>query len=243
MRFLTCEPNLKGEENYLDEADVFEKNPLTWLQQEYYNQHPTFQESLFISQDGLRNLGEESRGSRNAANERKETKWEVELSSVEEEMGNQRKREIGDQTADVIKSKMEKTEFHDERQFDGREALRGDFLIDSNGNEEQETVLEGNKERRYKSEVEKDPVKNIERETEILKDRNVRERKYDITETSLHNLPSHIVMFSVMEDKVKEFLTHHHYYLCHKIFHSHINDGRRSQHIHIYCNQATPLRT
>ncbi|XP_064087065.1 GPI mannosyltransferase 3-like isoform X4 [Macrobrachium nipponense] len=35
LRFLTCEPNLKYEVNYTDEADVFEKNPLDWLYQEY----------------------------------------------------------------------------------------------------------------------------------------------------------------------------------------------------------------
>lgn len=35
LRFLTCEPNLKYEVNYTDEADVFEKKPLEWLHQEY----------------------------------------------------------------------------------------------------------------------------------------------------------------------------------------------------------------
>ncbi|XP_037803489.1 GPI mannosyltransferase 3-like [Penaeus monodon] len=35
MRFLTCEPNLKHQENYIDEADIFERNPMSWLQQEY----------------------------------------------------------------------------------------------------------------------------------------------------------------------------------------------------------------
>lgn len=35
MRFLTCEPNLKHQENYADEADIFERDPMSWLQQEY----------------------------------------------------------------------------------------------------------------------------------------------------------------------------------------------------------------
>ena len=71
MRFLTCEPNLKGEEDYLDEADVFEKDPLTWLQQEYYNRLPALQDSLSTSQDGAGNLGKGNRGSRYIINERK----------------------------------------------------------------------------------------------------------------------------------------------------------------------------
>lgn len=31
LRFLTCEPNLNGEENYTDEADQFYNNPAAWL--------------------------------------------------------------------------------------------------------------------------------------------------------------------------------------------------------------------
>lgn len=186
MRFLTCEPNLKGEENYLDEADVFEKDPLFWLQQEYYNRLPALQEALSTSQDGLRNL-----------------------------------------------------EFRDERQFDGSE-----ILIDSNRNEEQKTILKGKKEKTYESKVGKDAIKSrTKRKNEIIEDINVKERNYGIPKTSLTTFPSHIVMFSVMKDKVEEFLSHHHYYLCHKLFHSHINDGRRSQHIHIYCQQSTTFRS
>ena len=35
MRFLTCEPNLSHIDNYLDEADVFYKDPVQWLKKEY----------------------------------------------------------------------------------------------------------------------------------------------------------------------------------------------------------------
>lgn len=35
IRFLTCEPNLKGIDNYEDEADTFFKDPLKWIEGEY----------------------------------------------------------------------------------------------------------------------------------------------------------------------------------------------------------------
>lgn len=35
MRFLQCPPDLTGESQYLDEADMFYLNPLSWLQQEF----------------------------------------------------------------------------------------------------------------------------------------------------------------------------------------------------------------
>lgn len=35
IRFLTCEPNLNRIENYEDEADVFFKDPLKWIDREY----------------------------------------------------------------------------------------------------------------------------------------------------------------------------------------------------------------
>ena len=35
MRFLTCEPNLRKLENYIDEADQFYLNPLNWLNNEF----------------------------------------------------------------------------------------------------------------------------------------------------------------------------------------------------------------
>lgn len=31
MRFLTCEPNFKGDEKYLDEADKFYEAPMKWI--------------------------------------------------------------------------------------------------------------------------------------------------------------------------------------------------------------------
>ncbi|NXM33164.1 PIGB mannosyltransferase, partial [Oxyruncus cristatus] len=37
MRFLQCPPDLTGNENYIDEADVFYSNPLGWLNKEFYN--------------------------------------------------------------------------------------------------------------------------------------------------------------------------------------------------------------
>lgn len=35
MRFLQCPPDLTGKSQYLDEADTFYLNPLSWLQQEF----------------------------------------------------------------------------------------------------------------------------------------------------------------------------------------------------------------
>ncbi|KAH3697157.1 GPI mannosyltransferase 3-like [Dreissena polymorpha] len=35
MRFLTCEPNLKQEDNYVDEADAFYRDPVLWLKSQY----------------------------------------------------------------------------------------------------------------------------------------------------------------------------------------------------------------
>jgi phosphatidylinositol glycan class B len=32
LRFLTCEPNLEGESNYVDEADWFFERPQEWLE-------------------------------------------------------------------------------------------------------------------------------------------------------------------------------------------------------------------
>lgn len=37
IRFLTCEPNLNGINNYVDEADQFYLNPATFLSKEYNN--------------------------------------------------------------------------------------------------------------------------------------------------------------------------------------------------------------
>lgn len=34
MRFLTCEPNLSGADNYTDEADLFYQGPVEWLKTE-----------------------------------------------------------------------------------------------------------------------------------------------------------------------------------------------------------------
>ncbi len=35
MRFLTCEPNLSGQPDYIDEADIFYSDPIKWLRSEY----------------------------------------------------------------------------------------------------------------------------------------------------------------------------------------------------------------
>ncbi|ELK29309.1 GPI mannosyltransferase 3 [Myotis davidii] len=37
MRFLQCPPDLTGKSQYLDEADVFYQNPLSWLYKEFHN--------------------------------------------------------------------------------------------------------------------------------------------------------------------------------------------------------------
>lgn len=34
MRFLTCEPNLSAIPDYIDEADVFYQDPVSWLQEQ-----------------------------------------------------------------------------------------------------------------------------------------------------------------------------------------------------------------
>ena len=69
MRFLTCEPNLKQEEDYLDEADIFYEDPENWLKVEYqqkrnplpshlvYFNNLQFDISLFLSQSGYRQCG------------------------------------------------------------------------------------------------------------------------------------------------------------------------------------------
>ena len=35
MRFLTCEPNISKDPKYIDEAEVFFKQPHKWLKEEY----------------------------------------------------------------------------------------------------------------------------------------------------------------------------------------------------------------
>ncbi|XP_053784048.1 GPI mannosyltransferase 3 isoform X2 [Desmodus rotundus] len=37
MRFLQCPPDLTGKSHYLDEADLFYQNPLSWLYEEFHN--------------------------------------------------------------------------------------------------------------------------------------------------------------------------------------------------------------
>ncbi|KAF6132073.1 phosphatidylinositol glycan anchor biosynthesis class B [Phyllostomus discolor] len=37
MRFLQCPPDLTGKSQYLDEADLFYQNPLSWLYEEFHN--------------------------------------------------------------------------------------------------------------------------------------------------------------------------------------------------------------
>ncbi|CAL4239886.1 unnamed protein product, partial [Meganyctiphanes norvegica] len=39
MQFLTCEPNLKLEKDYLDEADKFDQDPLLWLKNNFKNRN------------------------------------------------------------------------------------------------------------------------------------------------------------------------------------------------------------
>ncbi|NWU93974.1 PIGB mannosyltransferase, partial [Upupa epops] len=38
MRFLQCPPDLTGNKSYIDEADMFYSNPLSWLNKEFYNE-------------------------------------------------------------------------------------------------------------------------------------------------------------------------------------------------------------
>ncbi|KAK7085194.1 hypothetical protein SK128_008232 [Halocaridina rubra] len=42
-------------------------------------------------------------------------------------------------------------------------------------------------------------------------------------------LPSHLVLFDVLVSKIKDFLRNHKYHLKHRLFHAHIEDGRRVQ--------------
>lgn len=58
---------------------------------------------------------------------------------------------------------------------------------------------------------------------------------YDPTRESRKPLPSHIIMYNVLRIRVKGFLAHHHYQLCHDLFNSHIDDGRRSKRMLIFC--------
>lgn len=116
MRFLTCEPNLLQIPNYMDEADIFETDPLAWLNQEY--------EQFFNSGMHL------------------------------------------------------------------PKAISGQAYTSAG--------------------------LNIKMHTD-------------------KTLPTHILIFDVLRDKIQDFLVRHHYSLCHEIFHSHIEDGRRSKNILMYC--------
>lgn len=129
MRFLTCEPNLLQKEHYMDEADIFEQDPLTWLHQEY---------------------GQTSSSLR--------------------------------QTDTVYDTKENAGSFADSRKH-----------------------------------VEVDDVRN------------------DFHQSVYKDLPTHLVLFDIMRDRILYFLEQHHYQLCYEVFHAHIEDGRRSKYILVYC--------
>lgn len=181
MRFLTCEPNLKGEEEYLDEADLFDNDPLTWMEREYGNQP---------------SLPFQSKGT-----EREEEK-------EADDMGSSRMEE------ERVNSKSEAEE--------GRGTEGGDIGENRRGGGTKGNTEDGNREQ-VQSHRE-----NIINESKTGEGTNMRQ-------SPPRNLPSHLVMFSVVSGKIKEFLSAHDYHLCHELFHTHIEDGRRSKHIHVYC--------
>ncbi|XP_069940978.1 GPI mannosyltransferase 3 isoform X3 [Cherax quadricarinatus] len=129
MRFLTCEPNLQQKENYLDEADIFEQDPLNWLHQEYGNTYSTLKEQVRVS------------------------------------------------------------------------GMNRDPVNTSDFGEYSELNNSSSK----------------------------------FSQSTYNDMPSHIVLFDVLKVKIENFLLEHHYQLCHEIFHAHIEDGRRSKYILIYC--------
>lgn len=257
MRFLTCEPNLKGEEHYLDEADIFEKDPLTWLQQEYGSEPTVFPESLSTSEEEGMKMGEESDGSEKMVNERKREAKEIgrrEAGLAGSMIENGRKEVKRNLAAEGMESKMEKvldTHFagvksQGERVIDQNKMSGGSFMIDSNKNEDSEGILQVEVDKTHEGKVEREYMKSGP-ETKMKvggkEDGNEKEQKYGITKIFSTNFPSHIVMFSILKEKLKDFLSDHHYHLCHQLFHSHTSDGRRSQHIHIYCWGPTTLKT
>ncbi|XP_042229036.1 GPI mannosyltransferase 3-like [Homarus americanus] len=129
MKFLTCEPNLQHKEDYMDEADVFEENPLSWLHLEYGQTSSSLSEKQIFSYD-----------------------------------------------SGITVSRLNSKEH---RQLDGL---------------------------------------NSELHQSVFK-----------------TLPTHIVLFDVLQNKIADFLAQHRYSLCHEVFHAQIEDGRRSKYILIYC--------
>ncbi|XP_050719571.1 GPI mannosyltransferase 3-like [Eriocheir sinensis] len=182
MRFLTCEPNLKGEEEYLDEADLFDNDPLTWMEREYGNQP---------------SLPFQSKGT-----EREEEK-------EADDMGSSRREE------ERVNSKSEAEE--------GRGTEGGDIGENRRGGGGTKGNIEDGNRKQVQSHRE-----NIINESKTGEGTNMRQ-------SPPRNLPSHLVMFSVLSGKIKEFLSAHDYHLCHELFHAHIEDGRRSKLIHVYC--------
>lgn len=129
MRFLTCEPNLQQKKNYLDEADIFEQDPLGWLHQEYG----------------------------------KASNFVTHTHSV--------------------------------------------------------------------SGTQENPVHIID----YGKNSELNHSSSKFSQSVYKALPTHIVLFDILRDKIQDFLAEHNYHLCHDLFHAHIVDGRRSKNILIQC--------
>lgn len=178
MRFLTCEPNLKGEEGYLDEADLFDNDPITWMQREYGSLPSRLADSTEREGRGI---------------------------SGDIEKGNGEVVERGSE-----EDRKEKSGYSEE----------GNRVTVESGNEGERKGTRENTD---------------EQNGETIERRSKTGDRSNLMRSPPHSLPSHIVMFSVLSSKVKEFLSLHRYHLCHQLFHAHIEDGRRSKHIHIYC--------
>ncbi len=54
-------------------------------------------------------------------------------------------------------------------------------------------------------------------------------------------LPTHVVMFNHLEDKVHKFLDLFNYVDCMKMFHTHLPEGRVGSHVLVKCQRKVPV--
>lgn len=237
LRILTCEPNLTGEEGYQDEADLFDEDPLNWMWREYGSQPSTLPHSTEREEKGLKKEKREFNvlGSGRKREDRR----------TEEE--EERNRGIGDRRKIESKGSERKKEEKEREELgitvENVDTDRTKTRLNGNSkNNKVEIEGEGTGDRRERRETRRDVEEGREEiggSGENHRNGGKKGEQSNISNSPAHNLPSHIVMFSVLSGKVKEFLSVHHYQLCHQLFHAHVNDGRRSTHIHVYCRLRT----
>ena len=65
-----------------------------------------------------------------------------------------------------------------------------------------------------------------------------------LTETYLNtgnSLPTHLVMFNLLQYSVMEFLLKNNYKKCKTLFHSHVPEGRVGSHVLVYCSTSKKI--